>query len=125
MFLSSMYLFSITVFCDKNVNNRYSLRIFLCFRRSFRKKKSHAPRCTALLRHGAGNAPHRAYVLILAVAAATEDDNKGKNDDPSAVIVEKMTKAVIHGKAPSVSVGRGWFGFPALHYYTMRKVFLR
>lgn len=33
---------------------------------------------------------------MLAVAAATEDDNKSENDDPSAVIVEEMTKAVIH-----------------------------
>ena len=36
-----------------------------------------------------------------AAAAGAEYDDEGKNDDPSAVIVEKMAKAVIHNVPPS------------------------
>ena len=44
-------------------------------------------------------APKRAsagYVFSLAVAANAEYDDQRKNDDPGAVIVEEMTKAVVH-----------------------------
>jgi hypothetical protein len=33
---------------------------------------------------------------MLTVAAATEDQDQGQNDDPSAVIVKKMAKTVVH-----------------------------
>ena len=39
-----------------------------------------------------------------AVAAATEYDDQSENDDPSAVIVKKMAKAVIHKKVLHAAV---------------------
>ena len=61
--------------------------------------------------------------MLSTVAAATENDDQSKNDDPSAVIVKKMAKAVVHGKvllaanAAFVSIAEP----RALQYHTMRK----
>lgn len=55
-------------------------------------------------------------VLFSVVAAAAEHDHDRKNDDPSAVIVEEMAKAVVHMFPPGVFRA----GFAPAHYHSMR-----
>lgn len=57
----------------------------------------------------------RYHFICLTVAGAAEEDDQCDNDDPGAVIVKEVAKAVVHKKVLRKNV----IGDFPLRYYTM------